>query len=62
METTFFLLDAFAITLLVYNSLQSEKRPPGSPPKGRFRYSETRMAEKTRKIPDWIKQQQQDQI
>jgi len=58
METTFFLLDAFAITLLIYNSLQNEKRPPGSPPVGRFRYSETRVAEHTRPVPEWVKQHQ----
>jgi hypothetical protein len=54
METTFFLLDAIAIAWLVINSLQTEKRPPGSPPVGRFRYSETRVVNNTIKTQSWL--------
>jgi hypothetical protein len=43
METAFFLLDALAMTLLVFTSLQNDKRRPGEKLTGIFRFSEKRV-------------------
>ncbi len=41
MEALIFLMDAIAIIVLVVTSLRNDKRKPGEPMTGPFRYAET---------------------
>ena len=58
METAFFLLDALAITLLVFTSLHNDKLRPGEKQTGFFRFSETRKLAPPPERPSWINEDQ----